>query len=304
MTTMTKSLSRPAGYKTPWEKARPYVYILPALIFLGLFTVYPVIDMIIRSFQKWNLVTAPTWVGIKNYDYIFKRKEFREAIVHTITYAIFVVGLGLSISTLFAVWLSKSTFMNNLTRTVMFMPHVIALISVAMVWAWIMNKNNGLLNMVLNFFGLPSLKWADSADTAMMSIIIVALWKAIGYNTMLIYAAIQNVPRELYEAADLDNANAVKKFFKITLPMISPQMFMLLITATTGSFRVFDTVRVMTHGGPGTATQVLVYYIYEQAFVLNNKVGYAFAASVVLMVMIGVLTAVYFRILSKRVHYQ
>ena len=304
MTTMTKSLSRPAGYKTPWEKARPYVYILPALIFLGLFTVYPVIDMIIRSFHKWNLVTAPTWVGIKNYDYIFKRKEFREAIVHTITYAIFVVGLGLSISTLFAVWLSKSTFMNNLTRTVMFMPHVIALISVAMVWAWIMNKNNGLLNMVLNFFGLPSLKWADSADTAMMSIIIVALWKAIGYNTMLIYAAIQNVPRELYEAADLDNANAVKKFFKITLPMISPQMFMLLITATTGSFRVFDTVRVMTHGGPGTATQVLVYYIYEQAFVLNNKVGYAFAASVVLMVMIGVLTAVYFRILSKRVHYQ
>ena len=304
MTTMTKSLSRPAGYKTPWEKARPYVYILPALIFLGLFTVYPVIDMIIRSFQKWNLVTAPTWVGVKNYDYIFKRKEFREAIVHTITYAIFVVGLGLSISTLFAVWLSKSTFMNNLTRTVMFMPHVIALISVAMVWAWIMNKNNGLLNMVLNFFGLPSLKWADSADTAMMSIIIVALWKAIGYNTMLIYAAIQNVPRELYEAADLDNANAVKKFFKITLPMISPQMFMLLITATTGSFRVFDTVRVMTHGGPGTATQVLVYYIYEQAFVLNNKVGYAFAASVVLMVMIGVLTAVYFRILSKRVHYQ
>ena len=304
MTTMTKSLSRPAGYKTPWEKARPYVYILPALIFLGLFTVYPVIDMIIRSFQKWNLVTAPTWVGIKNYDYIFKRKEFREAIVHTITYAIFVVGLGLSISTLFAVWLSKSTFMNNLTRTVMFMPHVIALISVAMVWAWIMNKNNGLLNMVLNFFGLPSLKWADSADTAMMSIIIVALWKAIGYNTMLIYAAIQNVPRELYEAADLDNANAVKKFFKITLPMISPQMFMLLITATTGSFRVFDTVRVMTHGGPGTATQVLVYYIYEQAFVLNNKVGYAFAAAVVLMLMIGVLTLAYFRVLSKRVHYQ
>ena len=304
MTTMTKSLSRPAGYKTPWEKARPYVYILPALIFLGLFTVYPVIDMIIRSFQKWNLVTAPTWVGIKNYDYIFKRKEFREAIVHTITYAIFVVGLGLSISTLFAVWLSKSTFMNNLTRTVMFMPHVIALISVAMVWAWIMNKNNGLLNMVLNFFGLPSLKWADSADTAMMSIIIVALWKAIGYNTMLIYAAIQNVPRELYEAADLDNANAVKKFFKITLPMISPQMFMLLITATTGSFRVFDTVRVMTHGGPGTSTQVLVYYIYEQAFVLNNKVGYAFAAAVVLMLMIGVLTLAYFRVLSKRVHYQ
>ena len=215
-----------------------------------------------------------------------------------------MVGVGLTLSTIFAVWLSKNTFLNNLTRNVMFMPHVIALLSVAMVWAWIMNKDNGLLNMVLNFFGLESLKWIDSSETAMMSVIIVALWKAIGYNTMLIYAAIQNVPAELYEAADLDNATSLKKFFKITLPMISPQMFMLLITATTGSFRVFDTIRVMTHGGPGTSTQVLVYYIYKQAFVLQGKVGYAFSAAVVLMLMIGVVTIAYFRVLSKRVHYQ
>lgn len=293
-----------AGQQTPWEKARPYVYILPAMFFLSVFVVYPLIDVIIRSFQKWNMITEPTWVGWSNYAYNFKRKEFQDAIVHTLTYAIFVVGLGLSLSTLFAVWLSKNTFLNNLTRNVMFMPHVIALLSVAMVWAWIMNKDNGLLNMVLNFFGLPSLKWIDSSDTAMMSVIIVALWKAIGYNTMLIYAAIQNVPAELYEAAELDKASNWKKFSKITLPMISPQMFMLLITATTGSFRVFDTIRVMTHGGPGTSTQVLVYYIYKQAFVLQGKVGYAFSAAVVLMLMIGVVTIAYFRILSKRVHYQ
>ena len=300
----SKAISRPAGYKTPWEKIRPYVYIAPAMIFLAIFTVYPVVDMIIRSFQKWNLVTDPTWVGLKNYEYIFGRKEFINAIQNTIIYAIFVVGLGMSLATLFAVWLSKDTFLNNLTRNIMFMPHVIALLSVAMVWAWIMNKENGLLNIVLNFFGLPSLKWADSSDTAMMSVIIVALWKAIGYNTMLIYAAIKGVPVELYEAADLDNASEWKKFTKITLPMISPQMFMLLITATTGSFRVFDTIRVMTHGGPGTSTMVLVYYIYKQAFELQNKVGYAFAAATILLLMIGVLTIAYFRVLSKRVHYQ
>lgn len=292
------------GNRTFWEKIRPYVYILPAMFFLGVFVVYPVIDVVIRSFQKWNMVTDPTWVGFTNYAYNFRRTEFKDAIMNTLTYAVFVVGVGLSLSTLFAVWLSKKTFLNNLTRNVMFMPHIIALLSVAMVWAWIMNKDNGLLNMVLNFFGLPSLKWIDSSDTAMMSVIIVALWKAIGYNTMLIYAAIQNVPAELYEAADLDNASSCKKFFKITLPMISPQMFMLLITATTGSFRVFDTIRVMTHGGPGTSTQVLVYYIYKQAFVLTGKVGYAFSAAVILMLMIGVVTIVYFRILSKRVHYQ
>lgn len=299
-----KQIACPAGYQTPWEKVRPYVYILPAMFFLGVFVIYPLIDVVIRSFQKWNMITEPTWVGWSNYAYNFRRTEFKDAIVHTLTYALFVVGLGLSLSTLFAVWLSKKTFLNNLTRSVMFMPHVIALLSVAMVWAWIMNKDNGLLNMVLNFFGLPSLKWIDGSETAMMSVIIVALWKAIGYNTMLIYAAIQNVPAELYEAADLDNASSWKKFSKITLPMISPQMFMLLITATTGSFRVFDTIRVMTRGGPGTSTQVLVYYIYKQAFVLQGKVGYAFSAAVILMLMIGVVTIAYFRILSKRVHYQ
>ena len=301
---MKRRTAYPAGYQTPWEKVRPYVYILPAMLFLGVFVVYPLIDVVIRSFQKWNMITEPVWCGWSNYAYNFERKEFQDAIVHTITYAIFVVGLGLSLATLLAVWLSKSTLLNNLTRSVMFMPHVIALLSVAMVWAWIMNKDNGLLNMVLNFFGLKSLKWIDSSDTAMMSVIIVALWKAIGYNTMLIYAAIKNVPAELYEAADLDNASGVKKFFKITLPMISPQMFMLLITATTGSFRVFDTIRVMTRGGPGTSTQVLVYFIYKQSFVLQGKVGYAFSAAVVLMLMIGVVTIGYFRILSKRVHYQ
>lgn len=299
-----KTMMRPAGYQTPWEKIRPYIYIFPAMFFLAVFVIYPLLDVIVRSFQKWNMITDPVWVGWDNYAYNFQRKEFIDAIIHTITYAIFVVGVGLTLSTIFAVWLSKNTFLNNLTRNVMFMPHVIALLSVAMVWAWIMNKDNGLLNMVLNFFGLESLKWIDSSETAMMSVIIVALWKAIGYNTMLIYAAIQNVPAELYEAADLDNATSLKKFFKITLPMISPQMFMLLITATTGSFRVFDTIRVMTHGGPGTSTQVLVYYIYKQAFVLQGKVGYAFSAAVVLMLMIGVVTIAYFRVLSKRVHYQ
>jgi len=286
-----------------WPKIRPYVFILPCMVFLALFVIYPVIDLIIRSFQKWDLISTPVWVNTKNYTYIFKRKEFTDSIWHTGIYAVCLVGIGLPVSTLIAVWLSKNTFLNNLTRSVMFMPHVISLLSVAMVWAWIMNKDNGLLNMVLNFFGMNSLEWFDSSQTALMSVIIVALWKAIGYNTMLIYAAMQNVPNELYEAADLDNASRAAKFFKITLPMISPQMFMLLITATTGSFKVFETIRVLTKGGPGTSTQVLVYYIYKQAFYLN-KVGYAAAAGVVLMGIMGVFTIIYFRALARKVHYQ
>lgn len=289
--------------KTRWDIIRPYVFIFPAMFFIFLFVVYPSIDLIIRSFQEWNLIATPKWVGLENYKYNFGKREFVESIRNTAIYAVCMVGIGMTLSTLLAVWLKNNTWLNNLTRNVMFMPHVISLLSVAMVWTWIMNKDNGLLNTVLNIFGLPSLKWIDSRDTAMMSVIIVALWKALGYNTLLIHAAIQNIPSELYEAADLDNANRRSVFFKITLPMISPQLFTLLITNTIGSFKVFETIRIMTKGGPGSATQVLVYYIYKQAFQLN-KIGLAAAAGVVLMAIVGVLTIVYFVVLSKKVHYQ
>ncbi len=291
------------GKQTPWEKLRPYVFILPAMIFLAIFVVYPVIDLIIRSFQEWNMVKPPKWVGLKNFSYNFRKREFWDAITNTCIYTVAMVGIGLPLATVIAVWLQKSTRLNNALRNVMFMPHVIALLSVAMVWTWIMNKDNGLLNMVLGFFGLPPLKWIDSSDTALLSVIIVAMWKALGYNVMLIYAALQNVPAELYEAADLDNASRVSRFFKITLPMISPQMFMLLINSTIGSFKVFETIRIMTGGGPGSSTQVLVFYIYKQAFQLN-KIGLAASAGVFLMIIVGILTGVYFWALSKKVHYQ
>ena len=132
---------------------------------------------------------------------------------------------------------------------------------------------------------------------------IVSLWKGLGYDVMLIYAAMQGVPAELYEAAELDNANRYSRFFKITLPMISPTLFTLLVTSTIGSFKVFESVNIMTKGGPGTSTQVLVYYIYKYAFKLN-KIGLAAAAGVVLMVIVGFLTLVNFGVLSRKVHYQ
>lgn len=282
---------------------RPYLYVGPFVLFLLAFVVYPVLELIIRSFQSWTLIGDPKWVGISNYTYNFSKREFWSAIEHTCTYAIFVVGIGLSLALVVAVWLSGNKPLNAMTRNIMFMPHIISLLSVAMVWTWIMNKNNGALNIVLNFFGLPSLKWIDSSDTAMMSVIIVSLWKGLGYDVMLIYAAMQSVPAELYEAAELDHASRYARFMKITIPMISPQLFTLLITSTIGSFKVFESINIMTKGGPGTSTQVLVYYIYKHAFVLN-KIGLAAAAGVVLMVIVGILTIVYFCGLSRKVHYQ
>ncbi len=284
-------------------KIRPYLFILPAILFLGVFVIYPVFDLMIRSFQNWNLVNPPTWAGIRNYQIIFRKRDFMDALINTAVYTVFSVSIQLIVAIVIAAWLRKSKPINNLTRTAMFMPHIISLLSIAMVWMWLMDEKAGLLNVILSWFGIPGLRWLQSSETAMMSIIIVSIWKSLGYHTMIIYAALQGVPTELYEAAELDNAGRIRTFFRITLPMISPQTFMLLITMTIGSFKVFETIRIMTGGGPGSATEVLVYYIYEQAF-YYQKVGLASAAGVVLLAIVGMLTAVYFLALSKKVHYQ
>ena len=293
------------GLSNGWrDKIRPYLFILPAMIILALFVVYPLGNMIYLSFTNWNLVSPnKTFVGFENYAYIFKRVDFLDALKNTFAYTAGTVVSLMVLSVLVAVWLRKNTRINNFLRTAIFTPHIIALLSVAMVWSWLMDEKTGLFNMVLSALGLPTLPWLQSSDTAMMSIVIVSVWKSLGYYVMIIFAALQGIPSEIYEAADLDNASKTSCFFKITLPMISPQLFLALITMTIGSFKVFETIRIMTNGGPGTSTQVLVYYIYQYAF-NYFKVGIASTGGVVLLIIVGLLTLFYFKALSKKVHYQ
>ncbi|MNI76114.1 sn-glycerol-3-phosphate transport system permease protein UgpA [compost metagenome] len=154
---------------------------------------------------------------------------------------------------------------------------------------------------MLKWVGLPPSEWLQSSRTALISVIIVSVWQGIGYYTLIIVAALQSIPPSIYEAAELDNAGRFKVFYKITLPMISPQLFFILVVMTIGSFKVFDTIKIMTGGGPNNATSTVVYYMY--GFRTTN-IGYSSATGVVLMAIIGVLTIIYFRLLSKKVHYQ
>lgn len=283
---------------------RPYLFILPAMAFLIMFTIYPLGNLVYLSFTDWNLVNpVKNWKGLSNYKYLFSRADFKAALGNTFYYTFFNVVLLLGLAIIIAVWLKKNTRLNSFLRAAMFTPHVIALLSISMVWAWLMNEHEGLLNMLLSAMGLPTCRWLQSSDTAMNSILMVSVWKGLGYYVMIVFAALQGIPAEIYEAADLDNASAVSRFFKITLPMISPQLFMLLITMTIGSFKVFETIRIMTNGGPGTSTQVLVFYIYQQAFTYL-KVGLACAAGTVLLVIVGIMTILYFAVLARKVHYQ
>lgn len=289
--------------RSVWEAVRPYVMILPAMAGILLFVIYPVIYLIKLSFYKYNLMNKAKskFIGLDNFTQIFSREDFYGALVNTIVYTVGVVAATMILSLLIAVWLNRKSRFNAVVQAGIFTPHIISIVSVALVWMWLMEPSHGLLNFLLKAVGLPTSDWLQSSSTAMISIIIVSVWQNIGYFTLIIVAALQSIPPSIYEAAALDNASKFKVFYKITLPLISPQLFFILIIMTIGSFKVFDTVKIMTGGGPNGATTTLVYYIYEFR---TNSIGYASATGVVLMAIIALLTFVYFRLLANKVHYQ
>lgn len=286
-----------------WERIRPFVLITPAMAGIFVFVMYPVVYLVYLSFFKYNLMnkSKSKFIGWDNFTQLFTRGDFYKALGNTAIYTVGVVVLTLALSLLIAIWLNKKSRFNAIVQAGIFTPHIISIVSVSLVWLWMMEPNYGLLNYLLKWVGLPASEWLQSSKTAMMSVIIVSVWQGIGYYTLIIIAALQSISPSIYEAAALDNASRFKVFFKITLPMISPQLFFILVIMTIGSFKVFDTVKIMTGGGPNDATNTLVYYIF--GFRTTN-IGYSAATGVVLMAIIGLLTFVYFRLLSKKVHYQ
>lgn len=294
-------------HKAKPEHFLPYLLIVPALVFLIVFTLYPMINLVYLSVFQGN-VMRPTkaFLGLKNYNTIFfVKKDFLVALKNTAVYTGSVVVLLIFFAVVFALWMYKDRRINRFAQTALFTPHLIAAVSCAYIWSWIMDQNSyGLLNSLLKMLGLPMLRWLESSDTAMMSIVIVNVWKSIGYYALIVLSAMKSIPLEIYEAAELDNTPPLKRFFKITLPMLSPQLFFLLITITINSFKVFDSINVMTEGGPGTSTEVISRYIYDYAFIRSNTLGIGAAAGVVMMVILMLLTLVYFRGLENKVHYQ
>lgn len=300
--TLEKRSRSHASYRF-WGTVRPYVMVAPCIAFLLVFTVYPVLNMIYLSFFDYNLIAPKKYVGLKNYIRLFTvNVDFWNALKNTLIYTGAIVVTLILFALLFALWFQNDSKLNSIAQRVMFLPHICAMLSVAMVFQWLMDSN-GLFNAVLHFFQLPGLKWLNSSATALMSIIVINVWKNIGYYALILLSSLKAIPAEINEAAALDDARPLQKFWKITLPLLSPQVFFLLVTITIGSFKVFESVRILTDGGPGSSTDVLVFYIYRYAM-KNLKFGFASAAGTVLFVIVMVLTVVYFQLPGKRVHYQ
>ncbi|BDH62814.1 ABC transporter permease [Lysinibacillus sp. PLM2] len=282
---------------------RPYVMIAPAMIGIGLFVFYPLVYLFYISLFDFNLMNRlkSEFIGFQNYAEILAREDFYDVLKNTLVYTIGVVLFTIIISLFVAFWLKKQSKLNFIVQAGIFTPHVISIVSISLVWMWLMEPNHGLLNFVLNSLNLPTSQWLQSSSSSMLSIIIVSVWGNIGYYALIIVAAIQGIPGSLYEAAQLDNASRWSILRRITVPMISPQLFFILVTMTIGSFKVFDTVRIMTAGGPNNSTNTIVYYIYSFR---TTNIGYASAIGILLVIIIGILTIIYFKILAKKVHYQ
>ena len=256
------------------RKLVPYLMILPAMLIFMVFVIYPVIHMVYVSFFNWNMIADMKYVGLKNYVRMFKSKDFWLVLGNTFRFMVMMVPATIILSLGIAVYLKKNT-----------------------------RVNRGLFNFVLGLFSIAPVNWLGSAKTAMLSLVIVNVWKSLGYYVLIFVAALQGIPSYLYEAAAMDKAKPVSVFFKITLPMLSPTLFFLTLTGVIGSFKTFECVSLMTVGGPADSTNTLVYELYQQGFVFY-KTGYASAMGVILMAIVGVMTLVYFALLQKKVHYQ
>lgn len=287
-----------------WDKVRPYSMVFPSMFFFIVFFLYPIGYMIYLSFHDWNFISPEKeFIGLSNFIHLLQDASFREVMLNTTVYTFATVLFTITISLTIALWINHNGKIYSIVQAAIFTPHIISLVSISLLGLWIMDTDFGLLNWLIGLVGVGPIPWLTSDKYALASLIMIAVWKGIGFNALVIIAGLQSIPKNLYEAAELDQASPVRTFTKITVPMLSPTLFFLTIIGIINSFQVFETINLMTKGGPINSTNTMVYYIYENGFRFF-KIGYASAAGVILLVIVSVLTLIYFKVLSKRVHYR
>ncbi|MCG8514744.1 MAG: sugar ABC transporter permease [Halanaerobiales bacterium] len=267
------------------------VFLLPNLLGFLLFILIPILASFGLSFTQWDLLGDISWVGLGNYTELLSDKIFIQVFWNTLYYSVGTVPLGIAIALLLAIALNQKIRGVKFYRGAYFLPVVSSTVAVAVVWQWIYNPEFGLLNYVLSLLGIDGPSWLTSTVWAMPAIIITSIWKGLGYNMLLFLAGLQGIPKTYYEAAEIDGANWFNKFWKITLPLLSPTTFFVVIMSVISSFQVFDIIYVMTEGGPGRSTSVLVHYLYQNAF-QYFRMGYASAIAYILFFLVFILTLI------------
>jgi ABC-type sugar transport systems, permease components len=285
---------------------KDFVCVLPALIFLAIFTYYPICKLIQISFTDWNLLNDRwNYVGFKNWVWLFNgsgTKHLLNSLKVTILYSIGELTITLVGGLIFALIFNRMNSAFSFMRAVVFVPKYVAMSSAAVVFLWILNTDNGILNHMLTSLGLPAVDWLGNRNTALLSVLMLTGWRAVGYGMMIYLSAMIGISKDYYEAAALDGATAVQRFWKITIPMLSPTTLFLFVTTFISSMKVFQSVDILTKGGPYRSTEVFVYKIYLYAME-DFRMDRASVIAIAFFVLLLIITASTFKVSNSSVHY-
>jgi multiple sugar transport system permease protein len=305
-TTVLTKQQKPTAMQNTAERRRTirtaFAFLAPSLLGVILFLLIPIVFVIFLSLVQWNMLTPMKWVGLSNYVNIFEFDGFGHSLLVTAYYVILNIPLQTAFALGMAMLLQRRHAGSGLIRIIAVLPFLSTPVAMGVVWNWIFNPT-GLVNQFLSHFGITGPAWLSDQATAMPVIAFANIWQYVGYNMLFFLAGLGAIPLTLYEAAALDGASKWEQFRRVTLPLLRPTMLFVLVTGVIGSFQVFDTVFVMTNGGPGNATQVANLNIYNTAFA-GFRIGEASAMSVVLFLIILLITVVQFRYFNKRITYE
>ena len=309
-----------------WKDLSPFLYLIPAAIIIIVFRLLPILSSFYISFFKWGLVRG-SFLGLGNYIRMFQDPKFWQSLLNTVYFVVGMVPASLGLSLFIAVLLSKKIKAMGVFRTTYFLPVVTSLVAVSMVWKWIYHPEMGLANYFLRLIGVNKLLWLSEStgviklalgglgiqvpdwlggpSLALYAIIIMSIWKGLGYNIIIFLAGLQNIPEQYYEAARIDGAGARASFWHITWPILSPITFYVLMVTTITTFQVFTQIWMMTtpQGGPLGTTKVIVFYLYERGFMENFDRGYASSIALILFMILLSLSIIQRRVVERRVHY-
>lgn len=279
------------------------LFLLPNLIGVTLFSLIPIAASLGLSLHRWDMLTPPVFVGLDNFATLISDPDFWAALRHTLAFIFGYIPLVTAAGLGVAIVLNQKLRGLAFFRTAFFLPVVSSWVAVALIWKWLFNPLYGVVNYLLSLLSIPGPAWLFDENWAMPAIILASVWKDVGFVAVPYLAGLQGIADEFYEAASLDGATAAQRFWRITLPLLTPTTFFVLIISLINSFQVFDQIYVMTGGGPVGATSVLVEQIYKQAF-RYGKMGYASAISWVLFALVFGATLLQTRMQRRWVHYE
>ncbi|MGN0350873.1 MAG: carbohydrate ABC transporter permease [Roseburia sp.] len=280
-----------------------WLFVIPALIPLIVFWIYPILRSVYISFTDWDYMSPNyNFVFFDNFIALFKDQRFYDALWNTVVFTLGTLIPTIVLGLLLALLMQKSFKGSGIIKFILFSPWITPTVAVSIVWTWIYDPSSGIANAILNFFGLPGLQWIKSSQTAMLAVIIVTVWKSLGYAMIFYLSALEKVPKELYEASGMDGAKNWQRFRDVTIPCISPTTFFLMIITMVNSLQAYDQIQILTQGGPSGSTRTLLYMYYQLGFEEFNM-GQATAVAIVLILITVLLSVVQFTGSKKWVHY-